>query len=233
VTVTSPEETSSHPPVDDPTAAALRGFGPVGLGAIVVILGSGLLGGIPAALMVLAWRWRTRTPWSELGLVRPKNWVLTAAIGIAFGIAFKFAMKALVMPLLGAPAINPAYHYLAGNSAAVPGFVLTLIFSAGIGEEIFYRGYLFERLGAMLGRNPAAQIATLLIASALFGAAHLREQGLPGAEQAFLTGLTFGAIFLRTRQLPMNMFAHAAFDLTALWMIYWNLESRIAHLVFH
>jgi hypothetical protein len=28
------------------------------------------------------------------------------------------------------------------------------------------------------------------------------------------------------------MVAHAAFDLTALAMIYWNLESRVAHLVF-
>ncbi len=28
------------------------------------------------------------------------------------------------------------------------------------------------------------------------------------------------------------MVAHAAFDLTALAIIYWNLESRVAHLVF-
>jgi hypothetical protein len=28
------------------------------------------------------------------------------------------------------------------------------------------------------------------------------------------------------------MFAHAAFDLTALAIIYWNLESKVAHLIF-
>ena len=28
------------------------------------------------------------------------------------------------------------------------------------------------------------------------------------------------------------MFAHAAFDLTALAIIYWNLESAVAHLIF-
>jgi len=28
------------------------------------------------------------------------------------------------------------------------------------------------------------------------------------------------------------MFAHAAFDLTALAVIYWNLESKVAHLIF-
>jgi hypothetical protein len=29
------------------------------------------------------------------------------------------------------------------------------------------------------------------------------------------------------------MMAHAAFDLTALWMIYYGLKTRIAHLIFH
>jgi hypothetical protein len=30
----------------------------------------------------------------------------------------------------------------------------------------------------------------------------------------------------------MPMIAHAAFDLTAYAMIYWNLESDVAHLIF-
>jgi hypothetical protein len=30
----------------------------------------------------------------------------------------------------------------------------------------------------------------------------------------------------------MLIIAHAAFDLTALAMIYWNLESKVAHLLF-
>jgi len=30
----------------------------------------------------------------------------------------------------------------------------------------------------------------------------------------------------------MLMIAHAAFDVTAVAMIYWNLESKVAHLAF-
>jgi hypothetical protein len=30
----------------------------------------------------------------------------------------------------------------------------------------------------------------------------------------------------------MLMIAHASFDLTAVAIIYWNLETRVAHLVF-
>lgn len=45
-------------------------------------------------------------------------------------------------------------------------------------------------------------------------------------------GLVFGTIFARTRSLWMLMCAHAAFDLTALALIYWNLEAGVARLVF-
>jgi len=42
----------------------------------------------------------------------------------------------------------------------------------------------------------------------------------------------FGTIFAVTGWIWMLMLAHAAFDLTALAMIYWNLESNVAHLLF-
>jgi membrane protease YdiL (CAAX protease family) len=56
--------------------------------------------------------------------------------------------------------------------------------------------------------------------------------GLAGAQQATITGLVFGTIFAATGRLWMLMCAHAAFDLVALALIYWNLESDVAHLVF-
>ena len=44
-------------------------------------------------------------------------------------------MKAIVMPLLGAPPINAAFHDLVGNRAAIPGFLFTIVAVAGFGEE--------------------------------------------------------------------------------------------------
>jgi membrane protease YdiL (CAAX protease family) len=65
-----------------------------------------------------------------------------------------------------------------------------------------------------------------------FGAEHYSVQGLPGAEQATIVGLVFGTIIAVTGRIWMVMVAHAAFDVTAVAMIYWNLESKVAHLVF-
>ena len=47
-----------------------------------------------------------------------------------------------------------------------------------------------------------------------------------------ITGLVFGTIFSITGRIWMVMCAHAAFDLTAIAIIYWNLEAAVAHLVF-
>jgi membrane protease YdiL (CAAX protease family) len=130
-------------------AASLRGFGPAGIIAILLILLSGnvFIGNLAfpiGALLVLLWTRMSETRWSEIGYVRPKNWIVSSALGITFGIAFKFLMKAIVMPLLGADPINHAYHYLAGNRTLLPTAVWAM-FVAGFGEETVFRGYLFER----------------------------------------------------------------------------------------
>jgi membrane protease YdiL (CAAX protease family) len=154
------------------------------------------------------------------------------AAGIVFGAGFKILMKALVMPLFGAPPINPAFHYIAGNPAALPGIFFAATIGAGFGEETVYRGYLFERLGKLLGRGAGAKIGIVLLTSALFAAIHYPVQGLPGVEQAIFTGLAFGTIFAITGRIWLPVVAHAAFDVTAVLIIYWDLESQVAHLVF-
>ena len=81
----------------------------------------------------------------------------TVAIGIPFGVALKLVMKAIVMPLFGAPAINARYHYLAGNAAALPWMLYAVVLGAGFGEETVFRGFFFERLGKLLGTRPVAR----------------------------------------------------------------------------
>ena len=217
---------------DDPIAERLRGFGPLGVLAILVILAGNFLFSPLSAVFVLVWVQLSRTPWREIGYLRPKSWIGSVIVGVAFGCAFKFLLKAIVMPLLGAPELNQAYHYLAGNKAALPGTIFTLIVVAGFGEETFYRGWMFERLGKLFGRGAGARTFIVLLTSVLFALAHYSVQGLAGSEQAMITGLVFGTIFALTGRIFFPMVAHAAFDLTALALIYWNLESEVAHLIF-
>jgi len=213
-------------------AAQLRGFGPVGLLALLIILTGNLLVVPLSAVLVLVWAHVSQTPWRTLGFAAPRSWTRTLAIGIPFGIVLKLAMKAVVMPLFGAPAINARYHYLAGNAATLPWMLYAVVLGAGFGEETVFRGFFFERLAKLLGTRPGALAATVLLTSGLFALAHYRDQGLPGVEQAAVTGLVFGTVFAVTGQLWLPMVAHAAFDVTAVALIYWNWESAVAHLLF-
>ncbi|HEX8904784.1 MAG TPA: CPBP family intramembrane glutamic endopeptidase [Longimicrobiaceae bacterium] len=222
-------ETAPHP--DDAFAAELRGFGPAGILTSLAVLAASTFWPLKG-IAVLAWARASRTPLREIGFVRPRSWIGGLAIGIVFGGAFKLAMKAVVMPLLGADPVNHAYHYLAGNAAALPGIVIVILVGGAFGEEAFFRGFLFERLGRLFGSGAVARAGIVLITTAVFALAHYPDQGLAGVEQATFTGLVFGTIFAATGRLWMVMCAHAAFDFVAIALIYWNLEAGVAHLIF-
>jgi CAAX protease family protein len=216
---------------DGSVAAKLRGFGPAGLLAILFVLAGNVLGpfkGVP----VLLWASWSHTPWSELGFVRPASWARTAIIGIVFGVAFKFAMKAIVMPLLGAEPINSTYSWVSGNPLALMWMLVLVTAGGGFGEELMFRGYFFERLSKVFGSGAAAKIGMVLFSTLVFASLHYSDQHLAGAEQAVFTGLAFGTIYAVTGRIWMVMIAHAAFDIAALAMIYWNVETPIAHWFF-
>jgi membrane protease YdiL (CAAX protease family) len=220
----------------DGLAGELRGLGPVGVVAAAVILlaGNAAVGAVVVpvgALLVLLWARWSGTPWRAIGYARPGSWVGTVAAGIALGVALKLVMKAVVMPLLGAEPVNQAYQYLAGNRALLPAAAWAMVM-AGFGEETVFRGYLFERLGRLLGSGVGAKAATVALTSGLFGAAHYAGQGVAGVEQGVVVGLVLGTVFAATGRIWLPMVAHAAFDLVALGLIYWGLEEAVAGLVF-
>jgi membrane protease YdiL (CAAX protease family) len=218
---------------DDPKPTAepssLRGFGPVGIITIIVIV---LAGNIVGAALVLIWARVSSTRWRDLGFVRPAHGALDLLAGLVGGVLLALLMKSLIMPLLGFGPINPVYHYLSGNTAALPAMLFTVIVGGGFGEETIWRGFLFERLGSLLGQRARAKVAIVIVTSALFGLAHYPDQGLRGSVQATITGLVFGTTFARMGTIWPVMVAHAAYDVAAVLIIYWNLEEPIARLLF-
>jgi uncharacterized protein len=212
----------------------MRPDGPAGiLITMAVVIAVGFLYGTRAAApLVLLWAWWTRLPWRDLGLKRPRNWALTIGGGIVTGIVLKLFMKAIVMPLLGAPDTNPAYQQFQHNTAALPGLILYMIVVAGFGEEIMFRGFLFDRLGRLLGTSRNARIAAVLITSLVFGLGHYPEQHWLGATHAFILALMVGTYFAITRNLWSVVIVHATFDIVSVLIVYFGLEATIANAIF-
>ena len=183
-------------------------------------------------MLVFIWARYSNTPLQDLGFRPPPNWTVAIVAGLLLGISLKLVLKSVVMPLLGAPAINAPYHYLVGNTAALPWLITIVLISASFGEEVFFRGYLFERLGKIFGTDKVGLAGTVLLSSALFALGHYRDQGLPGVEQAAMTGVVFGGAYAWRKQIWIPMIMHAGYDLTAIAIIYWNWEESIATLIF-
>lgn len=103
---------------------------------------------------------------------------------------------------------------------------------AGLSEETVFRGFLFERLSKFFGTSLRSKALIVLISATLFGLGHLADQGLYGFEQAIIVGLIYGIFFARTGKIWVLIIAHATFDITSVVIIYWNLESALAHFFF-
>jgi membrane protease YdiL (CAAX protease family) len=210
----------------------LRGFGPFGVVAFLIILAGALVFMPIAAVLILLWAWLSKTPFAELGLVRPKSWIGGLVVGVVLGVALKFLLKAIVLPLLNAPPVNATFHDIAGDPQALAWFLAYVIVGAGFSEELVYRGYLFERLGKLIGKGASATAVTVLLTTALFAVSHW-QQGLFGIVNAAITGLAVALVYLACRRrLFVPMVMHAAFDITAAVMIYLGLETQVSHLVF-
>ena len=78
--------------------------------------------------------------------------------------------------------------------------------SAGICEEIFYRGLLLTALTALVGLWPA-----VLLSSVAFGLGHA-YQGPASILSIGLKSVLFGWVFLRTGRIRALIIAHALYD---------------------
>jgi hypothetical protein len=93
------------------------------------------------------------------------------------------------------------------TDAAIPALAM-LLFAAG--EELLFRGYLFQR-GLELFGDPGGTF----FAAVIFVIAHLGNPGLTpiAVVNLFLAGLFFGGLFVATRSLWSVIGAHVAWNL--------------------
>jgi membrane protease YdiL (CAAX protease family) len=143
--------------------------------------------------------------WDSVGLQRPALgntalWVfitmlcLVPAGALAFGL-----IKLLALPVGSADAAS--YDKL-------PRLVMLLVIvRAGFIEEFFYRGYAIDRLQRLTGNRFWAWCFPLV----LFAVVHYR-QGWAGILIAFLTAVVLTWVFLRKRNLWINVTAHFIVD---------------------
>lgn len=147
---------------------------------------------------------REKLPLSSIGIRHDRIWR-----SLAWGIGLTIVIFAM---LVGCLALYGAFGISYGNgegSAISPSLWLTMltVIRAGVSEEIFYRGFAFERLQTLTGSKWVAAAVTL----AIFAGFHYR-QGLAGVFLALLLGAIITGFYLWKRNLVAALFAHFLVD---------------------
>ena len=155
---------------------------------------------------------RARFGWRRAGLLRALGTGL-AATGLALVPAL--GVYALLQDRLGmSPLDDPVILII----AAPEDWMTRAFIIAAVGlivpalEETLFRGLLFGALRRYLRFWPAAAASALLFA--------IVHMNLPGLAAYFVLGLTFAAVFERTRSLFAAWAAHATFNLVNLAIVF-------------
>ena len=117
----------------------------------------------------------------------------------------------------GAVAEGSLPHYLLWLAIA--------ILAAGLGEEMFFRGYMINRLKDGLGDGIVMTIVSVILPALYFGYGHVYYQGLRGLIVTGLIGLVLGVLFiLYKRNLWPLVIAHACVDCLVFTALFFQLD---------
>lgn len=143
---------------------------------------------------------------SSIGLRWP-NWksVIFGIIGAVVTIAGMAAIYMVIFPALG---LSTTEATAIAIKSTPLWFRIILILRAAVFEEIFYRGFVIERLTELTGLRWLAALISLTA----FTQAHLSAWGWAHLMIAGFGGLVLTGLYLLRRDLACNMLAHFLTD---------------------
>jgi membrane protease YdiL (CAAX protease family) len=167
-----------------------------------------------AVLAVALWAGERRA-WGALGLALPHAWrLLVSALAVAAMAILVVRQNAVVrrMSAERAAKLAPRFaglEFIVPHTAGEYRWFIAVSWTAGICEELLYRGVLTWVITSYVG-----VVAAQLIAAAVFGLAHA-YQGPKGIVKTGAVGLVMGLIVLATGWLCPAMIIHALVDLAS------------------
>ena len=167
---------------------------------------------ILTAAVVAAWIHAGRA-WAPLGLVLPLGWRLGVAVALVVALWLLSRAQMAAVRRLDPAKRARVRARTAGMSALIPhnraerAAFIPVAFTAGLCEELLYRGFLTWAFRPWLGLWGAALASTVC-----FGLAHA-YQGRTGPIRAGAIGAVFALVAIVTGSIVPGMVLHALLDL--------------------
>jgi len=180
------------------------------------------------AAALCLWVWQMRD-WSTLGLTIPGGDYGRLAVAVAIAlIVVGYSYRTLLLVRASAVTAGNVIESTRSFSFALPHtrrdlrWFYALSITAGITEEVLYRGFLLAYLSAYMPVAAAAVMSALLFAG---GHAY---QGLRGVVQVFVLGMAFSAMYLLSGSLMVPIVAHVLVDWFSGRAVYIAYNTRSA-----
>lgn len=140
------------------------------------------------------------------GVILALFWAITIVL-IMFVIMFVVGLFLLQQGIVEEEITN--IQELAGNLSIFSLIFIVLFQSTS--EEIFFRGFLLEKINSVAGKNLA-----IIVTAILFGMAHLSYGKIYPAIMTGILGLLLGYIVIKINNLNIAIIAHILFNFTSL-----------------
>ncbi|MFW6122185.1 MAG: CPBP family intramembrane glutamic endopeptidase [Petrotogales bacterium] len=134
---------------------------------------------------------------------------LWSIITVIVGFAIFFAIGA-VLTLLGFDLSDTSNIPEIESYFSLPSIFILLMIQP-IGEEIFFRGFLLDKISCVAGKEVA-----IFSSAILFGMAHLSYGKIYPAIMAGILGILLGYVVMKTKNLNTAIVAHILFNVTSL-----------------
>ncbi len=193
------------------------------MGLVLILSLVGQVGFITILILFLIFYRVKKTTLYQLGLTRPQSWVRTIVLGFLLATAIIVAIKGLEYLFfgnLGEPDVS-RFDIIKTNPIYLFFTLLFVWITAGLGEEIIWRGFMMNNMAILFGNSSKAWMLSLLVTSVIFGSIHL-YQGWVGVLQTGLAGLFLGIIYIKNGKynLWLNVFTHGFIDTISLTYLY-------------
>lgn len=170
-----------------------------------------LRGWLFVAIVAAAW-WTQARSFGALGLAPHLGMWDYAGFALAFLIGIVMVAQSIGFASASPEKMERALKAVHGakitpNTSGELALFMLMAVSAGVWEELVYRGFLVWFLVPLVGA-----VGAVVVSALIFGLAHL-YQGVRGLVQTVVVGLIFGALYLLTASLWWLMVVHAVMDI--------------------
>ncbi len=160
---------------------------------------AGPISALCAVALITALLRRRGMRWGNVGMRRPSRplWLFwQVPVVLVAWLAASFGAATLVGHYMPSPDTSARFGQLAGNLPATVWWIAIGWLTGGFAEEMIFRGFVLNRLEALLPRGGRGSVVAILLQAFLFGAVHVFNRGLFGLLVLGTVGAVLGTFYL-------------------------------------